>query len=185
MEHPGEIWQELDYNGERMGGVDPIEYSENRARLTSGATVMLYRYRDGEVEFLFQRRSKKLRENPDTWDTSAGGHVNLNEERIDAVVREAYEEIGVKIDAGCLELAAIYRRWKAMITLYFYDWGDREDEFSFDDQEVEEVKWVKYSEFDKFLPKLKDVARNDIVFMHYLDEWNEKIIEKYGNLQTE
>ena len=182
MEHPGEIWQELDYDGTKLGGIVPAEFDENRIRLMSGATVMLYRYKDGEVEYLFQHRAKGLRANPDTWDTSAGGHVNLGESRIEAMVREAHEEIGVEIDGANLELAAIYRRWIVMVTLYFYDWKDREDEFHFDDKEVEEVKWVKYSEFSEFLPKLKKLAREDKIFMHYLEEWNKKILDKYENL---
>lgn len=184
MEHEGEVWQEYDYNGERIGGIRPSEYDENKVKLTGGATVMLYRYRDGEVEFLFQKRSRLLRENPGKWDTSAGGHVNVGEKRINTVIREAREEIGVTLDASRLEIVASYRRWKAIVTLYFYDWTGEEDNFSFDDNEVEEVKWVKYSELEEFLSQLKKTAREDAVFKLYLEEWNERILEKYGNIQT-
>lgn len=182
MEHPGEVWQELDYNGERIGGIVPDEFDETKTKLMSGAAVMLYRYKDGEVEYLFQHRSKKLRANPDKWDVSAGGHVNLDERRIDAAAREANEEIGIKVGINELELAAIYRRWIVMITLYFCDWTGREDEFCFDDGEVEEVKWVKYSQLDDFAPKFKDVVREDELFFYLLKEWNEKILKKYGNI---
>ena len=67
-----------------------------------------------------------------------------------------------------------------MVFLYFYDWGDRADEFSFDDQEVEEVKWVKYSEFESFLPMLKPNLKRDLKFLRCLDEWNDKI--QNGNI---
>ena len=186
MEHAGEVWQEFKTNGQRAGGVVPAELDKSKVVLLSGAAVMLYRFRNGEVEFLFQHRSKKLKANPDKWDTSAGGHVNLNEENLDTAVREAYEEIGARIDAGALEIAATYRRRseapEMLVVLYFYDWGDRSDDFHFDDGEVEEVKWVKYAELDAFWPKLKSILAEDVIFRHYLDEWNARVLKRNENL---
>ena len=182
MEHPGEVWQELDYNGERLGGLDPAGLDEDKVKIFAGATIMLYRYSDDGVEFLFQHRSKFLKGNPDKWDVSAGGHINLNESNIDTIMREAREEIGIKIDKNKLEIAANYLRWKVMTTLYFYDWTRMEDDFHFNDQEVEEVKWVKYADFEDFSSKLKSVLREDKIFRYYLEEWNNKILEKYGDL---
>ena len=179
MEHSGEVWQELDYNGERLRGIKPTEFKVEDVRLIYGAAVMLYRYKDGEVEFLFQHRSKLLKGNPDKWDASAGGHVNLDEPQIKAVVREAKEEIGVDLDEKKLEFAVIYLRWMVVTGLYFYDWTGGSDEFKFNDDEVQEVRWVKYSEFDKFWPNLKRQVTEDKIFRYYLDEWNEKTLEKY------
>lgn len=181
MEHPGEVWQEFNYDGERLGGIDPATYDENKVKLFGGVAIMLYRMRDGEVEFLFQHRSKYLIGNPDKWDVSAGGHINLNENNIDAVVRESKEEIGAEIKRDKLEFVATYLRWDVLVSLYFYDWKDEKDNFHFDDKEVEEVKWVKYSELDDFLPNVKRILIEDKVFRCYLDEWNTKILEKYGN----
>ena len=106
MEHPGEIWQEVDFNGEIIGGIDPNDFDEEKVKRFNGVAVMLYRYNNGEVEFLFQHRSKNLKANADKWDVSAGGHVNVGERPIEAMVREAREEIGVKLDASRLEQAA-------------------------------------------------------------------------------
>ncbi len=183
MEHPGEIWQEFDYNGERLGGISPSEMDESKIKVFGGVAVMLYRFTNGEVEFLFQHRSKYLMGNPDKWDVSAGGHTNLDENTIDAMVREVNEEIGVEIDKNKLEFAATYlrREVSVIVSLYFYDYTGREDVFHFNDKEVEEVKWVKYSEVDEFMPNLKNQLRKDKIFFHYLGEWNAKILEKYGN----
>ena len=184
MEHLGEIWQEYDFNGERLGGIDPNSYNYDTIRLMGGAAVMLYRVVDGELEYLFQHRSKLLKGNPDKWDVSAGGHINLGESVLDAAVRETHEEIGVNIECEKLEFAETYIRLKDIIYLYFYDWGEREDSFSFDDAEVEEVKWVKYSELDKFLPNLKRILAEDKKFLLCLAEWSEKILEKNGNKKS-
>ena len=108
MEHPGEIWQEYDFNGERLGGIDPNNYDDDKIHLYGGAAVMLYRVVDGEVEYLFQHRSKFLKGNPDKWDVSAGGHINLGEPVLDSAVREAYEEIGVKLDRNKMKFAESY-----------------------------------------------------------------------------
>ena len=184
MEHPGEIWQELDYNGERLGGIEPAKLDEDKVRRFSSVAIMLYRYKDGEVEFLFQHRSKFLKGNPDKWDVSAGGHVNLDEEKIDAAVRETKEEIGIDVDAKNLELAGIFIRWKIFVCLYFYDWTGKDDTFSFNDEEVEEVKWVKYSDFNEFIPNLKWTLAEDKLFRYYLNDWNDRILEKYGDNQS-
>lgn len=181
MEHAGEIWQELGYNGERMGGIIPAELDEEKVKLFYGAAVMLYRFRDGEAEYLFQHRSKHLRDNPDKWDVSAGGHINLDEKEIDAAVRETREEIGVSIDGGKLEYAASFLRRKACVVLYFYDWTEEKDEFNFDDDEVGGVKWIKYSELNEFWLSLKPALMEDEIFKYYLKEWNQRILDKYAN----
>lgn len=180
MEHPGEVWQEFDYNGERLGGIVPRDFDETKVRLVGGGASMLYRVRNGEIEFLFQHRSKLLKGNPDKWDVSAGGHVNLDEPIIDAIIREAHEEIGVELEKDKLEFAEFYQKDFMIVFLYFYDWSDREDEFYFDDQEVEEVKWIKYSELESFWPNLKNNLRKDKKFLACLEEWNEK--KTNGNL---
>lgn len=178
MKHTDEVWQEVGCNGERIGGVLPSELGKNKENLWSGAGTVLYRYKDGEVEFLFQHRSKGMRDFPDRWDISAGGHVNLGESNIAAAVRETREEIGAEVDINKLEFAATYRQWDALITIYFYDWGDREDEFCFDDEEVEEVKWVKYSELDDFWSNVKQNLAEDKIFRCCLEKLNSDILEK-------
>ena len=182
MEHPGEVWQEFDRNGERLGGIDPANLDRDKVKFFGGAAIMLYRFRDGEVEFLFQHRSKHLLSDPDKWDVSAGGHINLDEQRIDTVVRESREEIGAQIEKDKLEFAGTYLGRKLFVSLYFYDWTGREDDFHFDDEEVEEVEWVKYSELDDSMLNFKQSLREDNIFTYSLKEWNTKILEKYGNL---
>ena len=140
MEHAGEIWQELDFNGERLGGIEPASCDENKVKIFCGAAVMLYRFEGGETEYLFQHRSKHLKGNPDRWDVSAGGHVNLNEDQLDAIIRESHEEIGVNLEKAKLEIATSCLNRNLFVTLYFYDWTGQGDDFNFDDNEVQEVK---------------------------------------------
>ena len=183
MEHPGEIWQEVDYNGEKIGGIEPRDHDQDDVKLYYATSVMLYRYVDGEVEFLFQQRSPKLVPwaNPGKWDVSAGGHVNVDETMIEGMVREAREEIGAKILPEKLEFAASYTRWKTLLGLYFYDWTGLEDDFHFDDEEVAAVEWVKYADVEKFAEKLKRTLKEDEIFRICLRDWREKVLAKYEN----
>ena len=183
MEHAGEVWQNVNLMGERCGGINPDDAYDDKPKIFYGVAVMLYRFKDGAVEYLFQHRSRFLKGNPDKWDVSAGGHVNLDEPRLDAALRETREEIGVVLEREKLELAAGYLRHKqdVFVELFFYDFTGQEDEFSFDDQEVEEVKWVRYDELDEFWPKFKDEIKHDEIFRYYLNEWNAKTLKKYEN----
>ena len=176
MEHYGEIWQEYDIRGERVmdGGLTPGNPVQE-GNLYGGTAVMLYRIKDGNLEFLFQHRSKLLRGNPDKWDVSTGGHINYNESKIDSAIREAKEEIGVDLRKEDLELAACYVRENSYVCLYFYDFTYEKDEFFFDDNEVEEVKWVRFEDFGAFRDNLKTKLKEDKVFTAYLEIWADKL----------
>ena len=183
MEHPGEFWQEYDCCGRRImdgHGVNPGDQVPN---YFAGVAIMLYRYRDGEVEFLFQHRAKELRGNPDKWDVSAGGHVNYDEPKLQTAVRETSEEIGVEINPEELEFAASYliTTNNGIAFLYFYDWQERPDDFKFNDHEVQEVKWVKAKDLVVFSENFKPQLKNDQMFFVMLSRWEAKIRQKYGN----
>ena len=181
--HPGEQWQDYDYNGERRGAIDSDHPDAHPTHLFGGTAIMLYRYQDGQVEFLFQHRSSLVDRNPDKWDVSAGGHVNFEEPLLTAAAREAQEEIGAELDPSHLEFSAAYvRRHKALVHLFFYDWTGNEDHFHFDDHEVSEVKWVPFDDLVAFWPELKSSVQDDAIFQALLLEQTRTILDKYGNI---
>lgn len=166
--HESEVWQEYSETGERLTGAgraaergNPMLGDEDA--YVSTASVWLYRRTEEGIEVLFQQRSKKVDRNAGKWDMSAGGHVNQGEATVDAAAREAFEEIGAKVEPEKLEFIFRLRtihKVKMFINYFLYDWTGREDEFSFADGEVEQVKWVKLSEFDEFVDAgVKDPIR--------------------------
>jgi len=183
MEHPGEFWQEYNYDGTRIMDGHGLMPEGPIEKYFAGVALMFYRFKDGDVEFLFQHRAKNLRSNPDKWDVSAAGHINYDEPKLVTALRETKEEIGVDIDLSKLEFSASYliTNNQGLTNLYFYDWGDRPDDFSFDDQEVQAVKWIKFSELETFWPNLKPQLEKDEIFFIMLKRWRVKILEKYGN----
>lgn len=152
--HQDEIWQVYSRAGEPIEGEGrtPEEADGNKEVIIGCSIVWLYRKNEmGELELLWQKRAVDIKHYGGYWDISAGGHVNLGESFAEAAIRETREEIGVEISPEDLQLGFVSnlkpnRFW----AIYFVDYTGREDDFEFDDGEVSEVKWVKYSELDDF-----------------------------------
>lgn len=187
--HHDEIWQVYHQNGEPIAdggwnaelGNPEVTGSD---KIVGVAIVFLYRKnREGELEFLWQRRSEKIDRFPGDWDFSAGGHINLGESMVEAAVREAWEEIGVNVKVEELKLITMYPfNRNRFAWVYLVDWTGGPDEFHFDDFEVSEVKWVKYSEMDEFRKKYaKEPMKKDRFTFDVIDLW----LRLHGNLQAE
>ena len=56
--------------------------------------------------------------------------------------------------------------------VFSVDFTGREEDFSFNDREVSEVKWVKFSEMEDFRKKFaKAPLKNDTLTFECLREW--------------
>lgn len=190
--HQDEVWQVYALNGEPIPGVG-WDSSLNNPEVTGSdaivgvVIIMLFRVNEnGEVEYLWQRRSEKVDRFPGDWDFSAGGHVNLGESLVQAAVRETEEEIGAKITADDLRFITMrpYNN-NRFGWVYLVDWTGRPGElsdFRFDDDEVSEVKWVKLDEVEEFrLKYAKAPVREDTTTFPCLVEW----LKLYGYIKTE
>ncbi len=168
--YKNELWQKFSASGEPLMN-SGYPASLGNPKLGSGTTVggccvWLYRHNSsGEIEVLFQKRSKFVDSNAEKWDVSAGGHINYGELPLDAAVREAKEEIGATLERD--KVRFIYSDVSTLYIdricfTYCYDWDKNEDNFAFDDKEVSEVKWVPLSEFDNFMDEnAKQILRDD------------------------
>jgi 8-oxo-dGTP pyrophosphatase MutT (NUDIX family) len=156
--HADELWQEYGKNGEPIpSSGHPKDYYDNFAGTDPRAicgTVHVWLYRDTPVtrELLFQFRSPKVR-NPNTWDISAAGHINLGETRPAAALREAQEEIGATLAPEKLAFAFSYKLPgpHAIHNVYLYDYTGQPDNFKFQDGEVSDLKWIPIKNLDDFL----------------------------------
>ena len=155
--HDTESWGLYSQNGEvvKNEAYDKKENPPEGTKEYVGASdLWLYRRVGDGAEILFQKRSIHVSRSPGLWDVSAGGHINSGETPAEAMVREASEEIGATIEIDKLEyiFTVLSVDSKNIFNHYFlYDWTDHSDDFTFDDQEVSEVKWVPFSEFDDFV----------------------------------
>ncbi len=177
--HKDELWQVYAPNGLPIDGkgwnsaLDNPEVSGSEA-IVGVAVVFLYRFNDdGELELLWQRRADEIDRYPGYFDISAGGHINLGESVIEGAIRETREEIGAIISAEDLQFAFTKSFNKNRFAwVFMVDWTGKTEEFSFNDKEVSEVRWVPYKENEEFRKKLAKppLQRDDLTFEN-LDDW--------------
>ncbi len=178
--HHDEMWQVYAPNGEPIPGLGWDSALDNPEKsgakeIIGVAVVFLYRMRDGVLEFLWQKRSETVDRYPGYYDISAGGHINLGESLIEAAIREADEEIGAKISAEDLRFVTMIPFNKNRFAwVYAVDFTGREENFSFNDKEVSEVRWVSHDELGEFWKNFaKPPLQKDKLTRLFLDRWLE------------
>lgn len=176
--HKDELWQIYFPNGEPIFG-EGWKAELGNPEVTGAdaivgvAVVFLYRFIDGGLEFLWQKRSDKVDRFSGRYDISAGGHINLGETVVEGAIRELSEEIGVEVSAEDLKFAFTKPFNKNRFAwIFMVDWTGRDDDFKFNDEEVSEVKWVPYKDIDEFRKKYAKapLQKDDITFIN-LDDW--------------
>ncbi|MBR5939474.1 NUDIX domain-containing protein [Candidatus Saccharibacteria bacterium] len=179
--HTDELWQIYAPNGEPISGAGWESAKDNPEisgfdAIVGVSVVFLYRFNEsGVLEFLWQRRSDKVSRYPGYYDISAGGHINLGETLTEAACRECFEEIGAKITADDLKYVSMIPFNKNRFAwVYAVDWTGREEAFSFNDEEVSEVRWVPYPEMEEFWrTKTKPPLQKDKLTSAFLYKWLE------------
>lgn len=111
-------------------------------------------------QLLLQQRSKTKDTNPNLWDISVAGHIEKGQTPIQAVLREAEEEIGLVCEESEIEFLFSVQN-------IFIDPHTAVQDFEFQDvfilkadleinklkcqvEEVQALAWVHWSELEKF-----------------------------------
>lgn len=63
---------------------------------------------DNEGRLLISKRNKTKKDEPNKWDLSSAGHVDINETPENAAIREMYEELSIKLEKKDLILIDTY-----------------------------------------------------------------------------
>jgi len=63
---------------------------------------------DKNGRLLIQKRSSNKKTEPNKWDLSGAGHIDINETPEQAAIRELYEETGIKVKLEDLKLIDTY-----------------------------------------------------------------------------
>lgn len=105
-------------------------------------------------EILIQKRSMKKKRFPGYWDTSCAGHVDAGETPKQGAIREAKEEIGLEVSEDDVQFMFEFIEdegyWE--IGQVFFIKADKEiDEFTIQEDEVDEIKWVSFEELKKII----------------------------------
>lgn len=122
--------------------------------------VYIFRKNNDGLEFLVQLRSKSQKSYPNRWCVSFGGHVVAGASLEEAVRAELQEEIGLDVDFK--KLTGGYWRKRdndpdrEFTMKYCLEYNGRLEDLSFNDGEVQEVKWMSVAEINHSSQKNPD-----------------------------
>lgn len=142
--------------------------------------IYFFRIKDDAIEILVHLRSKFKDLDPDKWDTRFGGHIDSGKSAEEAVLKETKEETGLEINLKDLLKGKANKydgeKNKEFIYIYYYNFLGNKEELSFDDGEVQKVKWMNENEImDSMKSNPKIWTGGNKGFMKTITELKSKI----------
>lgn len=181
-----------DENNKPIGVVDRNE-GINRGLLLEGVQLWLVNPDTNQV--LMQRRSKNKKNNPNKIDVSVSGHVGEKETALQAVLREANEEIGIDKQELCdimrqftdikINLADFGRQGNYICHLYLAFSRKKLEDFHKQDEEVDELFFMNYEEIKNRVRNNNEemLMPNSSESERVFDVLDELILNKSNNLE--
>jgi len=156
-----ELFDELDENGWFTGRTVERHHAHTVGAWHRALSLYIVNKR-GQV--LLQKRSITKKTWGGCWDAPVAGHVDAGELGLACVIREAHEELGIKINPD--EIRYICCRRSDMKTDKLHDRHFNEYYVAFknldasklklEPGEVDEVKWVDFADFKRMVEKRDD-----------------------------
>ncbi len=153
-----------DQNGNRTGRIVErgagYKFSKDEYKLAVGMWIV-----DSEGKIFLTRRSMEKSYAPGKWENPAG-HVRAGEEPVDAVIRELFEETGIRVEPGQVVLLGDSRTWPYLGKDYGVRMHVDVKDVKFQKGETDGAKWVSFEEFvsmrkaGDFPPSLTDHLRD-------------------------
>lgn len=175
-----EYIEEYDYQGNPTGKRILKSYAHKNGLFHSTIHLWLYTVKG---DLLIQKRSKSKKINPDVWDIiSVAGHIEYSESITDAAIREAYEEVGLKLKKSELKKIGTYffkNKYKNLVDAEFHNAFICEIKkeslnMKFKNNEVDELKFIHISELKKIVEnKSKGYLILDNSLQYYKDIFSE------------
>ena len=150
------------------------------------AHVWIFRYKDGVLEVLIQKRCLAKDSFPGCYDISSAGHVQAGQEYLESALRELEEELGVVVSADQLIDCGIHNfhtinNFRGVpyddnqASQVYILWLDRdEDQFVLQEAEIESVRWIG---FEECIQAVKDNAFTNCMELKELAILKDKLNE--------
>ncbi len=139
----------VDKNNNLTGRVETREKAHEESLYHRHANIWIF---NENKEILLQKRAMNKKTNPGMW-AKTGGHVDSGETVIEGLVREVYEEIGLKVTEDTVTEIEVMRfdgiKSNHFSHEYYTITNLGLDEFSLNDGEVDELKYMKISDLEK------------------------------------
>lgn len=133
-----------------------------------------------EGKVLLEQRAFTKAKNPGKW-CKPGGHVNAGETCEQAIKREVYEEIGLKVNDNQIEMVEIFKSVKPNEHYFNYEYilftDMKENEFILQKDEVNAVKYYTIEEMEE----IRKMNNKDYTFCN----WGEEGFNKHIRLLKE
>lgn len=110
-------------------------------------------------EILLQKRSPNKKQGANNWSTSCAGHIDIGEEPIKAAIREIREELGISVKEDDLKHLFTAKNKRVLTNsynnifcyLYFLKVNTPIEDFTIDTEEVSEIKYIPFEEFEQLV----------------------------------
>ncbi|EKE19831.1 MAG: Isopentenyldiphosphate isomerase [uncultured bacterium] len=143
----------VDENGNLTGEKELRSVCHEKGFTHRVAVVYFYRIKNNSIKLLVHLRSKFKEQNPDKWALRFGGHVESGSTIEETIIKEIKEEVGFNISLNHLIEGersfhdALENREVAYH--YYFNFNDNMSVLSFDDGEVQKVKWMNFKEIER------------------------------------
>ena len=156
----------LDYKYNKTGKV--INRNEKLANDEFCQVVHLCIF-DNNGNLLIQKRSKDKKTYPGLWDITCGGAVKAGETKEEAMQREVFEELGLKLDFQDVRPAISFHYFEGLDTVYFLTLEINLNEIEFKDKEVSMVKYASENEIIEMCETGKFVSYYESIIHMFFD----------------
>ena len=168
-----ELIDVLDENGIKTGQVLPRKEVHKKGLWHRIIVVAIVNEKN---EILIQQRSNSKDKNPGMWDISVTGHLSAGQDSLSAATREISEEVSVSlgytVEVRDFRFMFSFRKEEEVNENHydrqFYDFfilrqsGPAADIISFQESEVQAIKFVNISELNKMREENLLVERNEV-----------------------
>lgn len=144
-----ELWEVLDAEGNPTGEImqkyDKTVFERGFYHL--GADVWII---NSDNKILIQKRAPQKKLEPNVW-AMTGGSVLVGENSLNAIIREAKEELGINIDVENLKLITKFRTGNVWIDTYILKYDYDISKMKFQENEVSDAKWATWEEINELV----------------------------------
>lgn len=160
-----EFLDELNEDGTKTGRQVPRDYAHGHGVLHATSQIYIYRYRNGRLEILLQRRSENKDSFPGKLDISCAGHVSAGLSYDEAAIKELSEELGLSVNSDSLKKIGVFRTSKKaefygrpfldeqLSAVYITELYVEATDISFQKEEISEVVWMRADEISERLKR--------------------------------
>jgi isopentenyldiphosphate isomerase len=131
---------------------------------------------NSKKEILCQKRSMKKDKKPGFWEAFFGGHLSPGEDHLSGAVKETKEELDLDVTEEKLIPFKVFksRSGREFISIYLFFWDGKAEEIKFEDDEIDQVKWVPFGELKEILLVKKEKNWTNLGYNRQMLAWLEK-----------